>query len=237
MRFVRALLLVLVLGLVAGVAGADTKVVQETHTGSMMGQPASDTQTTTWIGKDRMRADTGTGSMIVRLDQQKLYQIDNSAKTYSEVDLPVDLAKIMPPEMAGMAAALQFTITVTPTDETKMVGSWNARRYDMVMKNSMMEMTSKIWATTDVKLDYATVRDMAAAMVSVQPGMEEMVKELAKIDGFQVLMEGSMVIMGNNVETTIKVISIEESGAPAGGYEPPADHTKNDFDLMAAMRK
>ena len=104
------------------------------------------------------------------------------------------------------------------------------------MKSSMMEMTSTVWATKDVDIDFDAARAMEAVMMTIQPGMADLAEEMAKIDGFQVAMEGSMGIMGNSVETTGKTVSIGE-GTPEGGYGPPKDYTKADFNPMSAMQQ
>ena len=63
-------------------------------------QPATDTAEVTWFGKDRMRNEDGDHVTIVRADQKKMYLLDVKAKTVSTIDLPLDMKKYMPPEMA-----------------------------------------------------------------------------------------------------------------------------------------
>jgi hypothetical protein len=54
-------------------------------------QPAKYEEGITWIAKNKMREDMAESSIIIRLDLNKIYTIDHSAKTYSEIDLPVEL--------------------------------------------------------------------------------------------------------------------------------------------------
>ena len=133
-----ALLVVL---LSAGIAAADIKVVKMTHQDgfTIMGQtqPPEDREQTSWIGNDRMYMDQGNTTTIVRLDLMKLYVIDHDTKSYHVLDLPIDLSKLIPPEMQPMLAMMQFDVTVTPSDEQKKVGEWDARRYDMTMTSQM----------------------------------------------------------------------------------------------------
>ena len=135
-----------VLLIFAGIAAADLKVVKQTHQDgfTIMGQtqPAEDKQQTTWIGTNMMYMDQGDNVTIVRLDTMKLYVVDHTTKTYHVLDLPIDLSTLVPPEMQPMLAMMQFDVTVTPTDEHKQVGEWDARRYDISMTSQMFSMKS-----------------------------------------------------------------------------------------------
>lgn len=224
--------LAVAVALTASMAMADTKVVQSTHTGGIMGQPASDSTNTVWLADDRMRMDSEDGTMIVRLDQKKIYVVDHKERSYSAIQYPVDLASMLPPEMAQMMSAMKFEVTVTPSDETKTLLGHQTRRFDVTMKSSMMEMKQTIWAAKDVNFDYAAARDMINAIQSLQPGMTDAFKELSKIEGFQLAMQGSMGIMGKSVDMSSKTVSIDEGGAPEGGYDPPAGYAEKPFNPM-----
>ena len=184
--------------------------------------------------------DQGSSSTIVDLTAEKMYIIDHGKKSYTEVDLPVDLAALLPPGMAEqMLAMMKFDVTVTPSEETKKVGEWNAKRYDMKLTSAMMNMDSVIWATTDTSIDFAKYYDLYSNVMSLQPGMEGMLEEMRKIDGYVISQEASMSMqfMGDSkVRSSDEVISIEDVDAPAGTYAPPADYTREEFDYMAMMQ-
>ncbi len=227
-----------------GVAGAEYKVVLQHHQDgfSMMGQTQAptDEEHVTWIGDKKLRMDQGSSSTIVKTDAGKMMLIDHDDKTYTEVDLPVDLAALMPPGMAEqMMAMLKFDVTVTASDETKKVGEWNAKRYDLKMTSAMMSLETVIWASTETPIDDEAFFDLFSVVMSLQPGMDSMLEKMRQIDGYVVSQEAimSMKMMG---ETTIGssdvVKSIEKADAPAGTYEPPAGYVKEEFDFMARMQ-
>jgi hypothetical protein len=230
---------------VATVAGADTKIVKQQHSDAytVMGQsqPARDQTTTTWVAADRLRSDQGQTSFIVRLDTSTLLVVDHEAKTFSELKLPVDISSLMPPEMAaGMKKMMTFTATVTPTDETKVIGTWKTRRFDIKMSSPMVEMTSQVWVTKDVGFDIASFTRMGEQIMSMQPGMAGIAEELRKIDGFQVRQENvTTMTMGGNAEvrSSEEVVSVEDLPAPAGTYDPPAGYEKRSFDFQSMMRR
>jgi len=231
--------------LMVGSASADTKIVKLEHTDGFtaMGRstPPTDQEQVTWIGSDRMRTDKGDTSTIIRLDQKKLYVLNHDKKTYNSLDLPVDSTQFMPPGMAEqMMSMMTFDVTITPTDETKMVGDWKARRYDVAMTSKMADITMAMWATTDAPFDQDAYYAMYQHLNSMSPGLDKMVEEMQKIDGLVIEEEGTttMTVMGN---TTIKrhstTTSIEELDPPAGTYDPPADYTEKPFDFMGAMQR
>jgi hypothetical protein len=230
---------------IAGTAAADLKVVKMTHRDgfTVMGQtqPAEDQEQTTWIGDGRMLMEQGANSTIVRLDTKKLIVVDHQGKSFSVLDLPINLDSLMPAGMAEqMKVMMTFEVTVTPADESKTVGEWTAQRYEMKMTSKMMSMESTMWATTHPAFDQEAYFNMAQHMANLQPGMADVAKEMHKVKGLVVEQEGvmTMTMMGDiSVKTSEKTSSIEKLDPPAGIYDPPAGYTEKPFDLMAQMQK
>ena len=229
--------------LTAGAAAADIKIVKMTHRDgfTMMGQnqPPSDVEQTTWIGADRMHMDQGDTATIVRADIGKLIVVNHADETYSILDLPIDLEKLLPPEMAkGFLAMMTFEVTVIPTDEYKTIGDWKVRLYNMTMTSKMMSAEAAMWATTGVDLDQDAYHLLHEEMVSLQPGMAAAAREMRQIKGIVIEQETVMTMMGNTtVKSSDTTVSIEELEPPTGIYEPPADYTEEPFDLMASMQR
>ena len=229
----------------AVVAHADTKVVQQTHQDSfsVMGQtqPAKDEEQVMWIGADRMRLDTGTTSVLVRLDQQKMILLDHGAKTASAIDLPIDLSKMLPPGMGEqMMQMMQFEVSVNPKNETRQIGDWNTAGYDVSMTSQMMSIRSTMWATTDLDVDFEAYHDLYSQILALQPGMEKMADEMRKIKGLVIEQDGvaSMPMMGDtSFNTSQKTVSIEAIDPPSGLYDVPADYSNEPFDYMSFMQQ
>ncbi len=244
MKIHRALLIAAAVVLVAGAASADIKIVKMDHTDGFnaMGRttPPVDQERVTWIGKDRMRTDMSDTSTIIRLDEKKLYVVDHDEKTYNIMELPIDLSQFMPPGMAEqMIPMMTFDVTVTPTDETKMIGEWKARRFDVTMTSKMATIEMTMWATQDVEFDQEAYYAMYKHLNSMSPGLQKMAEEMSKLDGLVIEEEGvtTMTIMGNTtIRKSQKTTSIEDLAPPAGTYEPPADYTEKPFDFMKAMQ-
>ena len=241
----RSIVALLVVLLAAGFVSADIKVVKMTHRDgfSIMGQdqPAADQEEVTWIGADRLRSNQGDTSAIVRLDTKKLIIINHADQTFNAIDLPLDISKFLPPQMADqMLAMMTLDVTVTPTDERQKIGDWQARRYDMKMTSQMMTIDATLWATTAIDLDQETYRRMVAEILRLQPGAANMAEEMAKIEGLVVAQESmmSMTMVGDTkVSSSEKVTSVEEKDPPPGNYDPPEGYTEKPFDFMKMMQQ
>jgi hypothetical protein len=232
--------------LVAGIAAADTKIVQNTHQDgfSMMGrnQPAKDEQQVTWIGDDRMRVDQGeSSSMIVRLDLGKMLFVNHDEKTTNTVDLPLDITQYLPPQMGEqMLQMMRFEVTVTPSEETKTIGEWRTQRYDLVMKSAMVTVESTYWVSSGVDIDFALYNKLYKEILAAQPGLDSLGDELKKLEGFPIAQEGvmKMSMMGDTaVGMSTTTVSIEKTSAPDGTYEPPAGYTDEPFDFAKRMQQ
>jgi hypothetical protein len=244
MRTTRIFAASLMILLAVGAASADFKVVQSYHQDgfSMMGQsqPATDENRITWLGENRMRMDQGDTSTIVVLDAKKMFILDHGKKIYYEIDLPIDLASMMPPGMGEqMLNMMKFDVSITPAEETKEVGEWNAKRYDMKMTSAMMSIDAVLWASTEAPIDLKDYAGLYAEVMSLQPGMADMAEKMGQIDGYVVAQDSTMTMsmMGEtSIASNEQVTSIEEMDAPAGTYGPPADYAKEEFDYMKMMQ-
>ncbi len=228
-RILAALLLVL---LAAPAIAADVLVRIKTHSDAMVvggqSQPARDAVAEQWYGPGKTAQISGDGGFIVDLAKNMVYMVNHRTKSYVPMAIPIDIVKILPPEVAAQAPMMQMTATVTPAAETRTVGSWKCTGYDVSLTMMGMPMSMRVWTSTDVP---AALLESAAKVTPVflQGQMrltEESVKEFAKIKGFQVATELTAAIMGAQMRTTTEVIEIVEKPAPAGTYDPPAGYAQ-----------
>lgn len=225
-------------------AAADTLLKMKSHTDAvqMMGQsqPARDAEITYWIGDDRVVRDDGETAALLRTDQGKLYVLNHAEESYSVLDLPVDLAALLPEQsrqqMEQMLQAMEMTASVEPTDERREVSGFSARRFDVVLQNQMgMKVETKVWTTEEIDVDLESYHRMLEAMASLQPGGAAMAEELLEISGLPVLMETRMEGMGGTVTSSEELVSAETTDAPAGTYEVPEGYQEQPFNPMAAQ--
>jgi len=238
MRFATAVALVALFS--APALCADLVLTKAKHTDAVklpgQEEPAKDTTEITWYGKDRMRNEEGDRVTIVRADLKKMYLLDTKAKTVSTIDLPFEMKKHIPAEMAPMMEQMmgQMKVTVAATTETKKIKEWNATKYTMTMALPMGgSITQDIWATKDIEFDRAAFAELNGAMMSTIRGGASMASEFKKIEGIPVLTERTQSIMGQSSKAREEVGSAEMKDAPEGHYEVPKGYTENPFDLMA----
>jgi len=240
-KFFSFISLVLVL---AVFASADIYIKQKMHTDpiSIMGQnqPARDMVSEQWLGDDLFASISQDQSSIVDLKKNVMYLINHKDKTYVETPLPLDFSKLLPPEMAGMAAAMmKVTVTVNPTGQTKTIGQWNCSGYDVSMSMMMMPMKMQVWTTTDVPFDVNKFMEkMYSNVLMAQLRLDEAaIKEMQKVKGFWIASETSGEMMGAKIRSTTEVAEISKENPPAGVYSVPAGYTKQEKLSMRQMQQ
>ncbi len=236
----KALLFGIVLLVAALLLPADIYIKTNTHTDAfeMMGQkqPAKDDVTEQWIGNNQMANKTGDKVMIMDMNKKLMYIVSPKDKSYVEATLPLDMTKILPKEAAGMASMMKVTVKVAPNGQTKKVGAWSCKGYDVDMSMMMMQMKMKVWATTDVPFDWKSFAKMSSNVSKMQFMDDAAIAEFLKIEGYQVATEMSMDMMGSKMKVTSQVVEITQKPAPAGTYSVPAGYTKKDTLSMTDLQ-
>ena len=212
-------------------AFADQVLTVANHTDafSMMGQtePAKDETHRYWFGEQAIRYDAGDSSFIVNLANKKMYMVNHPDKDYSTIDLPVDFKKLVGPEMAPMmdqmAAMMNATVKVTPTDRTGSYAgvacSWSKVEISM----TMMQMVQDSCLSKDLPIDYSRYDELAASQAELMMNTKWM-KELAeKLDGFPVRTDSTTTIMGKPMKNapmrigmTVAVVCLRDGGSNQG---------------------
>ena len=218
----------------AAFAGADIYVKSKVHTDAfaVMGQsrPASDTVSEQWIGDDAFAMVSPERSSIINFKKNMMYMINHGNKTYIEATLPLDFSKLLPAEMASMAAMMKMTVTVNPNGQTKTIGQWKCSGYDVTMQMMMMPMKMAVWATADVPFDLSNyMQKIYGSSLQAQMRLDEAsVNEMKKIKGFWISSETSSEMMGAKFKSLTEVTEISKKTPPAGVYAVPAGYQKQD---------
>ena len=228
--------------LMSGTAAADTMMKQKQHTDAfkMMGQeqPAKDIIQTYWFTEDKMVSHSDEQSVLVRLDKNAIYMIDHVKKIYSE--LPPNLFEAMAEEAGAedeeamkalpefMKNMMKMKATVQPTNETKKIKDWNAKKYLQTIEMAMGKTNSEIWATEDIKINKELYLKFSTALFAMQPGMKDMIddmmKEMQKIKGFQVQSSSVSDMMVTQLKSSTELLEYTEGNPPAGTYDIPAGY-------------
>jgi hypothetical protein len=231
-----------ILALAALSLSADIYVKSKSHTDAMsiMGQntPAKDDVSEQWISDYALAQSSAAQGFIIDLKKNTMTFLNHGKKTYVETTLPLDMAKILPPQMAAMAGMMTMTATVTPGQDKKKIGNWNCSLYDMNMSVMGMAMPMKIWASTDVPFDTAKYASLFANLLKGQMRLDDAsVKEFQKIRGFQIASEMNAEIMGAKMHTSSEVLEIAVKPAPANAYSVPKGYVKKDTLAVDEIQK
>ena len=223
---------------------ADQVIKGKKHTDafSMMGesQPAKDEETTTWLDKDKMRRDEGETTTLIRLDNNKMYVINHADKTYSELDLPFDVEAALPAETQQMMSSMDVSSKITDTGETQTINNWKCKKYLVEITVSGMGMswpiTMGIWTSNDLGIDMGQYKKLYAETLALNPMFQDFIEEFKKMEGYPILTEFSMDMMGAEQKYREEVLSIEKKEAPAGTYDLPEGYTKTAFNPLEQRR-
>lgn len=220
----------------AAPAAADTLLVLEGRTsGFEIGerrQEPLDTRVEIWIGASAISRDDGKRGAVLSGDRLTL--VDHVNRAYSVLELPVDLSAMLPPEMRRMIDMWKMDVAVTATDERREIDGWKTRRYDVELTNAIgMAIRNRLWVTRDLDIDYGQFQKLSAGLASLQPGGDAAMKELAQIEGFPVLLETTADMGGTTIESSERLVSVEDREPPAGHYAAPAGYTEREFDPAA----
>lgn len=247
-------LLVLLVGgmiLAAMPVRADLCMKQATHSDAfeIMGQkqPEKFDTTVMWVGEKRSRTNLGdTASMLFDMEKSELYALNHTQKTYAVI--PLDLGKMVDEALQGetgeeaeaakatMEAAMSsMKCEVTPTEETKKIGEWNTRKYNVAMSIMMMNFNNEVWATQDIKFDWKAYYALTEGLLSQMPGAENIVKEMAKVDGVPVMSITTGDMMGTTFKSTTELFECTTKDAPAGTYDIPADYKQVEMSGMGGF--
>ncbi len=220
---------------------ADTLLTYKVHTDpSNVGgasRPAKEEVQKVWVGRNAVRKETEAATYIYRAEDKKIYVLNIQEKTYSVLDVPVDLVKVSGPEtryfLEGLGERVQYGIEIKPTDEKKKIDKWEARRFDVVMGNEIgATIQLSLWTTTSVAVEAKLWSAASAALQSLNPGFAEAAAQLAGIEGVPVLVESTMKGGPNTITEREELASVETKPAPAGAYEAPAGFTAVPFNPL-----
>jgi hypothetical protein len=215
---------------------ADVYIKQQVKMGAFMGQPGKDSTAETWMGDNRMATDSPEGGMIALLGQKKIYMINHANRSYVETDLPLDMTKIMPEQMAQMMKGMmdQMSISLTPNGQTRKVGKWDAKGYDVNITMMGQNMKMVFWASKDVPFDWKRYNSTYAQLYKAQFNMgEKFVQEFLKMDGYPVATD--MEMMGMKINTEVVEITKKTPGPAV--YKVPDGYTKKDRYSMQDMKR
>ena len=218
------------------------KSVRNTEEVTIMGmtQPAITEQGQTWIAKNKFRLDMGEHSKIIRPDLKKIYIIDHSQNTYSEIDIPVDLEKLLPPEAQQILQMTQVTANISDSGEAQKIKTWNCKKFLVEVIVSVMGMNGalniEMWTSKDLRINLDMYSRFYMETLLLNPLFKGVSEEFQKLEGYPVLTRFSMTMMGGEIKYQEEVTSVEKKSAPAGTYDLPQGYVKTAYNPLPWLK-
>jgi hypothetical protein len=194
----------------------------------------TETRTTTqWFAGDKMRSNDGNESVLIRLDKDTIYTLDNKKQTYSAfkastLGIPTNAQndeQVSAMVSSMMGSMLKMEVTIEPTSETKKFGQWNCTKYNETVQMMGVTTTTELWATEEVVVDKKLLDKLFASQFMTKPGMQEfagkMQKEAEKIKGWVVYSKSTTTMGNKRTETIDEVTEVKEMAAPQDTWVVP----------------
>ena len=214
---------------------ADLSMIQKQTMVTSKNGKVTDTKIDTatfWIGSDRLRMEGKKGAVLLRLDKNVINMIDNEKKSYQEIPMSAlagasDKSADKNPASAMMGNLFKMEITVSPTQETKKIGTWNCARFNETIKMMGATTEAELWTTEDVKVSQEIFKKFYSSMFLKNPSTKDMaaklMKEYEKIKGFIVFSKSVTKVAGKDILTTLEIVNVKDGVAPANSYDVPAN--------------
>ena len=183
------------------------------------GQPPMASTQKIWLAPGKMRMEMQGGGMpgmdnmttIVRTDLNKVYILDDRAKTYME--MPADLA----------ASATAAKIEMKATGQKKKIKDWNCEEYIITGSGDMAEIKMTVWASEDIKVD-GKLRDSLLASIK-NPMLNSLADKLRELKGFPVEQNIEVDMGGMKMTTATRLNSAVQQPIPDDKFEVPKSYT------------
>ncbi|MEW5816210.1 MAG: DUF4412 domain-containing protein [Spirochaetota bacterium] len=216
----------MIFGFLAGSLWAgDYYIEKQTETlidGKPAGPPASVLKM--WIRQDKIRyfneSDKNT-VLLIYMDQDKAYQLNEKEKIAKEVDLKAQFAAI----------EKEIQVSSKKTGKTKKIGQWDA--YQVILTSTTKGVTTDVeyWLSDAVKMP-AEVRSRMA----VYFGQKKIIGELNKYPGYPVEIAVHMDAQNKKLDMVTKLVKVEEKEIDRKLFEIPAEYKRENLAAKDAVK-
>ena len=208
-----------------GLVYADSTFVAKVHSGAIMGRPAKDTTMTTYIKgkKERMNLTDEGQWMMIDLDQNKMYMVDDTKKT-AMVGSADQIKK-----MGSMIMGNQkLKATVQKTGKSESVAGVPCDEYSLTTTGEgFMKMNGTFCMADISSSEYEPFKEYGQDFMKWLGA-----DELAKLKGVPVKSNTQMSMAGQNMESSYEVTSIKHDPVPDSKFAIPGDYKISEMPAM-----
>lgn len=202
--------------------------------------PASVETTTLWLGPDLARRDTADESFLIDMTQGLLTHLDHAARAWTSQtvqavqqlfqDLAADtLGELSSDQrLARLRSALTISARVTPTDQTGSIDGYQCRRWLVEQHLGEQIITSELWLTSEIDLDYDLLHRATRPTLLTLPGGLAAMQELSRLQGVPVRTTSIMKMYGAQTRAQSRLLAVETVRVAPAFFRPPAGYRPTD---------
>ncbi len=210
---------------------SDVYIKREVHTDSYyedgLMHPAVDRVIETWIGNKKMAYISKSRIIIVDLNKNLMFFINKNEKTYVEIPLPFELAKVVTKQIAPDLQYSAFNGTVETTKESKTIGRWKCRCYN-INGSGPYGREIKAWVYPTPPFDMDTYNKMNINVLKLHNYDGNFIKEMQKIKGIEIRLDETVYFRGSIRKRTDKILEISKKTPKTIPYSIPPGYKKRD---------
>lgn len=199
---------------------------QRIHSGGVMGHPAKDQIQKTWLSDEAIRVEAPENTTIFRFDKNIVWLLQPSKKEYMEVTME-QMQASAEMGMSMLKKNDQNKFTFKKTNEKKTINNWKC--YKVVSKSPTM--TQTIWLTKDLPFGKEIYYKYFKHMPKMKE-MADMIYNNKEVEGFPVLTEMEMNVMGMQVKSSSELLKINKTDMKPSLFELPRDYKKISHPMM-----
>jgi len=165
----------------------------------------------TWVKKDQIRYFNDRDKdnvLIIRMDQDKVYQVNEKVKTVKEGDLRKQF----------VALEKEIQVSSKKTGKIKKIGQWDTYQVILTCLAKGVSTEMEYWMSDVIKVPEEVRSKMAGYL-----GQKKIIEELNKYSGYPVEVDASM---GNNKVMVTTLVKLEEKKLDQQLFEIPKGYKR-----------
>jgi len=199
-------------------------------------------RTTVLVGKTGARLDMGSRSYIFRSDLGKLWRVFHDRKTYWDLDVPVRLEDLVSGEARDLLAigrkAMASLVEVSPTDEIRSFGAWEARNWKVKVFQPALNVKYEIdiWLHTDTDADLSSYQELRRNSYALNVFEGEWLLKTLALEGLPIRVEEKRTGQTREEVRTKTLVSLREVEVDPAEYSVPEEFTREKYEFEKEFR-
>ena len=224
---------------------ADTCVTIRSHTDeyyfSGRVTPALDRTIEMWFGATKFAYVTENRTYVLDPAESTFVFINKSDSSYVETRLPFDWSTVVSDETLSFLSRYRRHGEVEETGETRTIDGWTCTAYGVdswidVEDGRYDEREARIWVSTDPPIDWSLYDRVRRDVLRLSNYDDDFAEKMMKIDGLRVVEEAKVHIRGFSINSSERVVKVEDRTPPAGLYSVPAGFDKKETLTLQDLR-